>query len=71
MKWITLKMNMIPIIFQEIDNVTETYISLLNNIRKASNSEEQTKEQMQQKEEFNELRESVTILPNIHIYNYR
>ena len=66
MKWITLKMNMIPIIFQEIDNVTETYISILNNIRKANTSEEQTKEQIQQKEEFNELRESVII----HLTNY-
>lgn len=68
MKWITLKMNMIPIIFQEIDNVTETYISILNNIRKANTSEEQTKEQIQQKEEFNELRESVTIHPNNYIH---
>ena len=68
MKWITLKMNMIPIIFQEIDNVTETYISILNNIRKANNSEEQTKEQIQLKEEFNELRESVTNHPNKYIY---
>ena len=66
MKWITLKMNMIPIIFQEIDNVTETYISILNNIRKANTSEEQTKEQIQQKVEFNELRESVTIHPYIY-----
>ena len=68
MKWITLKMNMIPIIFQEIDNVTETYISILNNIRKANLSEEQTKEQIQQKEEFNELRESVTIPSTNYIH---
>ena len=32
MKWISIKLNMLPLIFQEIDNVTETYIKLLQSL---------------------------------------
>ena len=33
MKWIPLKMNFLPLIFQEINFVTEDYITILNKIR--------------------------------------
>lgn len=32
MKWITIKLNMLPLLFQEIDMVTETYIGLLQKL---------------------------------------
>ena len=62
MKWISLKMNMIPLIFQEIDNVTEQYINLLNSIRKVNfNENDDNKfEYDNNLNEFNELRESIT-----------
>lgn len=61
MKWITLKMHMIPMIFQEIDAVTERYISLLNSIRKKEAENEETKDDQNEKDEFNDMRESVSI----------
>ena len=33
MKWLPLKMNYLPLIFQEINNITEEYITILNKIR--------------------------------------
>ena len=62
MKWISLKMNMIPLIFQEIDNVTEQYINLLNSIRKINFNENDNNkfEYENNVNEFNELRESIT-----------
>jgi hypothetical protein len=33
MKWIPLKMNFLPLLFKEINNITEEYITLLNKIR--------------------------------------
>ena len=33
MKWLPLKMNFLPLLFQEINNITEEYITLLNKIR--------------------------------------
>ena len=42
MKWIPLKMNFLPLIFQEINFVTEEYISLLSKLHK--NEEEKQKE---------------------------
>ena len=62
MKWISLKMNMIPLIFQEIDNVTEQYINLLNSIRKINFNENDNNkfEYENNLNEFNELRESIT-----------
>ena len=33
MKWLPLRMNFLPLIFQEINFVTEEYISLLNKLR--------------------------------------
>ncbi len=65
MKWITLKMNMLPVIFQEIDFVTEQYINLLNTIRKSNTNEvnflrNNAKEKENKIKEFNELRENIT-----------
>lgn len=37
MKWIPLRMNYLPLIFQEINFVTEEYLTLLNKIRKHKN----------------------------------
>ena len=34
MEWLPLKMNFLPLIFQEINNVTEEYISLLSKLQK-------------------------------------
>ena len=69
MKWITLKMHMIPIIFQEIDMVTEEYISLLTSIKKSEQEKEDTSEQQSLKRKFNEMREGV-IFYFIYIYIY-
>ena len=65
MKWITLKMHMLPAIFQEIDFVTEQYINLLNSIRKSNTNEinfirNNTKDKENKIKEFNELRENIT-----------
>ena len=59
MKWITLKMHMIPIIFQEIDMVTEQYISLLTYLKKAEQDKEESSEYQSSKRQFNEIREGV------------
>ena len=67
MKWITLKMHMIPIIFQEIDMVTEQYISLLTSIKKSEQEKEDTSDQQSSKKQFNEMREGV-IFYYIYIY---
>ena len=69
MKWITLKMHMIPIIFQEIDMVTEQYISLLTSIKKSEQEKEDTSDQQSSKKQFNEMREGV-IYYFIYIYIY-
>ena len=59
MKWITLKMHMIPIIFQEIDMVTEQYISLLTYLKKSEQDKEESSEYQSSKRQFNEIREGV------------
>ena len=69
MKWITLKMHMIPIIFQEIDMVTEQYISLLTSIKKSEQEKEDTSDQQSSKKQFNEMREGV-IFYFMYIYIY-
>ena len=51
---------MIPVIFQEIDMVTEEYISLLTSIKKSEQEKEDTSEQQSLKRKFNEMREGVT-----------
>ena len=59
MKWITLKMHMIPIIFQEIDMVTKQYISLLTYLKKSEQDKEESSEYQSSKRQFNEIREGV------------
>ena len=59
---------MIPVIFQEIDMVTEEYISLLTSIKKSEQEKEDTSEQQSLKRKFNEMREGVKCL---YINNYR
>jgi hypothetical protein len=60
MKWMRLKMHLIPCVIQEVDSVTEIYISkylnnldFINELRKSHDKETMT--------EFLELRESVLI----------
>ena len=69
MKWIPLKMNYLPLIFQEINFVTENYINLLNKIRqKTKNIDEQKNFNDSDNEEdpeiiikkFTALRESIS-----------
>ena len=50
MKWLPLKMNYLPLIFQEINFVTEEYITLLNKIRK-NNQEKNSPQKNKEKEE--------------------
>ena len=63
MKWVPLKMNYLPLIFQEINFVTEEYIQLLSKIRekeknlnkeKEKKEEENDKNQEQDKENEND-----------------
>ena len=61
MKWITLKMHMITIIFQEIDMVTEQYISLLTYLKKSEQDKEESSEDQSSKRQFNEIREGVKL----------
>ena len=68
MEWITLKMHMIPVIFQEIDMVTEEYISLLTTLKKAEQDKEESSEFQSSKRKFNEMREGVTYFI-LHIDN--
>jgi len=45
MKWLPLKMNFLPLIFQEINFVTEEYITLLSKIRQKESEKESKKNQ--------------------------
>jgi hypothetical protein len=51
MKWMTLKINLLSLIMQEVDSVTENYINLLNELRQSNSNTTYN--------EFNQLRESV------------
>ena len=74
MKWLPLKMNYLPLIFQEINFVTEEYIQLLSKIRKKeknleenktqkeSNINENEKENQTEKENENEKEEDLEII---------
>ena len=46
MKWLPIKMNFLPLIFQEINNVTEEYITLLNKIRQKESKKEKSKQKV-------------------------
>ena len=54
MKWLPLKMNFLPLIFQEINFVTEEYITLLSKIRQ----KESEKESKKNKKAENNIRSS-------------
>ena len=67
MKWLPLKMNYLPLIFQEINFVTEEYIQLLSKIRqkeKKINNENEKKEEEKenQQDKENENDEDLEIL---------
>ena len=49
MKWLPLKMNFLPLIFQEINFVTEEYITLLSKIRQKELEKESKKNQKAEK----------------------
>lgn len=51
MKWLSLKIYLLPLIMQEVDSVTEKYINLINEIRRTHDSNIV--------DEFNEMRYSV------------
>jgi hypothetical protein len=51
MKWITLKIYLLPLVMKEVDTVTETYINLINEIRRTNSQESM--------QEFDNLREQV------------
>jgi hypothetical protein len=53
MKWLTLKIYLLPLIMQEVDTVTETYINLINELRRTNDPETMS--------EFDELREMVIL----------
>ena len=44
MKWLPLKMNYLPLIFQEINFVTEEYIEIIKKLREKEKNEEKEKE---------------------------
>ena len=63
MKWLPLKMNYLPLIFQEINFVTEEYIRLLSKIRdKEKNSEDKKDNNKNENETENENEEDLEIV---------
>ena len=54
MNWLPLKMNYLPLIFQEINFVTEEYINLLSKIREKEKNSEGNKAQFENNEKENE-----------------
>ena len=39
MKWLSLKIYLLPLIMQEVDTVTEKYINTINEIRRTNDSD--------------------------------
>lgn len=60
MKWMSLKIYLLPLIMQEVDSVIEKYINLINEIRRTNNQETFA--------EFDDLRESVKHFEFIFLY---
>jgi heme exporter protein D len=54
MKWITLKIYLLPLIMQEVDTVIEKYINLINELRRTNEQETLN--------EFEDLRDSVNFI---------
>lgn len=63
MKWISLKIYLLPLIMQEVDTVIEKYINLINELRRTNDAETMA--------EFDELRESVRLPISIHFTCFR
>jgi hypothetical protein len=61
MKWLPLKMNYLPLIFQEINFVTEEYINLLSKIREKQKNQSQNEENKEQPQNENENDEDLEI----------
>ncbi len=51
MKWISLKIYLLPLVMKEVDSVIEKYINLINELRRTNSTETFA--------EFDDLRESV------------
>lgn len=51
MKWISLKIYLLPLVMQEVDTVIEKYINIINELRRTNDQEIMS--------EFEDLRESV------------
>ena len=51
MKWISLKIYLLPLVMKEVDSVIEKYINLINELRRTNSAETFA--------EFDDLRESV------------
>ena len=64
MKWLPLKMNYLPLIFQEITFVTEEYIHLLSKIREKDKKQEEkkAKENKDKDEKENEDEDDIEII---------
>ena len=54
MKWIPLKMHYLPLVFQEINNVTEEYIGLLSKIREKIKKQEDNNSEMNNNNQIEE-----------------
>jgi len=52
MKWLPLKMNFLPLIFQEINSVTEEYISLLSKLRQLEKEKTNEEKKFKNNNEF-------------------
>lgn len=52
MKWLPLKMNFLPLIFQEINSVTEEYISLLSKLRQLEKEKTNEEKNFKNNNEF-------------------
>lgn len=54
MKWLPLKMNFLPLLFQEINNITEEYITLLNKIRQKDIETQKSQKKLENINQSNE-----------------
>ncbi len=59
MKWISLKIYLLPLVMKEVDSVIEKYINLINELRRTNSAETFS--------EFDDLRESVLEF----VFNFR
>ena len=73
MKWLPLRMNFLPLIFQEINFVTEEYISLLNKLRQREKDKpKEEKDELIQEKSINEKQSKYQNYPKMrNNYNNR